>query len=394
MRVKNNIDNLGKTIVSDGIVDNIKTASITNRIGVTLSDEEKEKLIESANNIDYKKYNSGMSLIHNIYNNAFGIDINLKNDNNNYLKVSDIIKTNTSNDVEIINSNYKKLILNDFYETWEASRKVTADDRYYVWGTAQQEVGDQNLKPIVKGNLNVGDIILVNNDNKETAYIFLNDKIVGANELINETKNEDKKYDVEDDMTKFLADLASKDGVIILSPALCTDITKTELEITYSTTEMTNNNVIVTIKSNEKLLNISGWTISDDQKELCKEYSQNVNEKVTVKDLAGNETEKNIIITNIDKNAPTLNVSYSTSEITNENVIVTITSNEEIEEVEGWNLSSDKKILTKEYSNNRIESVMVKDLFGNEVIANISITNIIGNNYIIFLEMANMEPKF
>ena len=75
-------------------------------------------------------------------------------------------------------------------------------------------------------------------------------------------------------------------------------------------------------------------------------------------------------------------------------MIVTITSNEEIEEVEGWNLSSDKKILTKEYSNNRIESVMVKDLFGNEVIANISITNIIGNNYIIFLEMANMEPKF
>ena len=75
-------------------------------------------------------------------------------------------------------------------------------------------------------------------------------------------------------------------------------------------------------------------------------------------------------------------------------MIVTITSNEEIEEVEGWNLKKKKKILTKEYSNNRIESVMVKDLFGNEVIANISITNIIGNNYIIFLEMANMEPKF
>ena len=139
---------------------------------------------------------------------------------------------------------------------------------------------------------------------------------------------------------------------------------------------------------------MEGWNLSSDKKILTKEYSNNKEEIVTVKDKVGNETKIEVKITNIDKNAPTLNVSYSTSEITNENVIVTITSNEEIEEVEGWNLSSDKKILTKEYSNNRIESIMVKDLFGNEVIANISITNIIGNNYIIFLEMANMEPKF
>ena len=97
---------------------------------------------------------------------------------------------------------------------------------------------------------------------------------------------------------------------------------------------------------------------------------------VYVKDNVGNETITRSEAFNFDNTAPVLNVTYSTKNPTNENVTVTITSNEEIQEIEGWTLSSDKKVLTKEYDENTKETITVKDLAGNETQANIEITNI------------------
>ena len=147
-------------------------------------------------------------------------------------------------------------------------------------------------------------------------------------------------------------------------------------KIEYSTKELTNKNVIVTITANEEVQNIEGWNLSNDKKTLTKEYTENAKETITIKDIAGNEAQANIEISNIDKTAPSVNVSYSTKDLTKENVIVTITSSEELQNIEGWNLSSDKKILTKEYTANTKETITVKDMVGNEIQVNIEITNI------------------
>ena len=77
-----------------------------------------------------------------------------------------------------------------------------------------------------------------------------------------------------------------------------------------------------------------------------------------------------------DEVSPILTVNYSTKNPTRENVKVTITSNEEIQGVEGWTLSSDKKTLTKEYSANAKETITIKDLVGNETQVIIEINNI------------------
>ena len=146
--------------------------------------------------------------------------------------------------------------------------------------------------------------------------------------------------------------------------------------IEYSTKNPTKENVIVTITSNEEIQEVEGWMLSSDKKVLTKEYSKNIKEAITIKDLAGNETEANIEINNIDKVAPNVKVEYSTKNPTNKNVKVTITANEEIQSIEGWTLSSDKKTLTKEYSENTKETIVVKDIAGNEVSTNIEITNI------------------
>jgi len=116
--------------------------------------------------------------------------------------------------------------------------------------------------------------------------------------------------------------------------------------------------------------------LSSDKKTLTKEYSANIKETITIKDLAGNEAQANIEINNIDKTGPSVKVEYSTKNPTKENVKVTITSNEEIQSVTGWTLSSDKKTLTKEYTENTIETITIKDLAGNETQVNIEITNI------------------
>ena len=162
----------------------------------------------------------------------------------------------------------------------------------------------------------------------------------------------------------------SKEGPFVF------DNTGAKVEIVYSSKNPTNKNVTVTINADEQIQEITGWTLSSDKKVLTKEYSANANENITIKDLVGNETQVNIEINNIDKTVPIVNVGYSTKEITKDNVTVTITSNEEVQELEGWTLSSDKKSLTKEYTENTTETITIKDLAGNETQVDIEITNI------------------
>ena len=98
--------------------------------------------------------------------------------------------------------------------------------------------------------------------------------------------------------------------------------------INYSTTTATNQNVKVTIKANEELQGITGWTKSSNGKELTKEYTSNTvveGENITVKDLAGNESTVNVKILNIDKEQPSLEIN---SEITSTTIKVEVTASD------------------------------------------------------------------
>lgn len=94
---------------------------------------------------------------------------------------------------------------------------------------------------------------------------------------------------------------------------------------------------------------------------------------LTVIDKAFNIT---VINFTLDMTAPTVNVAYSEEELTNQDVTVTITSDEEIQAVEGWTLSEDKKVLTQTFTENTNGTVRVKDLVGNYVDTTYEITNI------------------
>ena len=170
------------------------------------------------------------------------------------------------------------------------------------------------------------------------------------------------------------------------------DNTAPNVDIEYNT-KLPAKSVLVTITSNEEIQEIEGWKLSEDKKVLTKEYSENTTETITVKDLVGNETQATIEINNIDKTGPNVNVGYSTKNPTRENVTVTITANEEIQAVQGWTLSSDKKTLTKEYTENTTETITIKDLAGNETQVNIEISNIDKNLPEITIGDINQDGK-
>ena len=109
---------------------------------------------------------------------------------------------------------------------------------------------------------------------------------------------------------------------------------------------------------------------------MTKTYTRNITENITIKDLAGNTATVNVKITNIDKTAPTAQVSYSTTELTNQDVVVTIKANEKIQKVDGWTLSIDKLSMTKTYTSNTTENVTIKDLAGNTTTVTINVANI------------------
>ena len=126
------------------------------------------------------------------------------------------------------------------------------------------------------------------------------------------------------------------------------------------------------------------WVELSDESNICTlevTFSENGNYYVYFKDENGNSSYILIEITTIaDATAPTAEVSYSTTEITNESVTVTITASEEIQSVSGWTLSSDSLTLTKTYTENTTEIVTIYDLAGNSTEVTVTITNISTDN--------------
>lgn len=164
------------------------------------------------------------------------------------------------------------------------------------------------------------------------------------------------------------------------------------VDIEYSNTSLTKDNVIVTITGNRELKELEGWTLSSDKMSIQKTYTENAKETITITSVNDETVEQEILIENIDKTPPSVQVKYSTTEPTTENVIVNIVSDEELQELEGWIISDDGKTLTKEYSENITETIVVYDLASNSTEVNISINNISKEVFECTVEYSKTEP--
>ena len=77
------------------------------------------------------------------------------------------------------------------------------------------------------------------------------------------------------------------------------DKTNPKVEITYSTTSQTIEPVTVTIKANEKIQGVEGWTLSQDETTLTKVFDENDTQTITIRDIAGNTITESVVVANI-----------------------------------------------------------------------------------------------
>lgn len=160
------------------------------------------------------------------------------------------------------------------------------------------------------------------------------------------------------------------------------NIDKTPAEVTavYSTTDPTNKDVTVILDADEYIEVIEGdgnWVRNSDT-QLQKTFSDNTDYVVKVADKAGNVTKVAVKIENIDKVAPEVEVVYSTTEPTNEDVIVTLTADEYINVLERgslWERIEDTQI-ERAYDENTDAVVRVSDAAGNVTDVSVKIENI------------------
>ena len=178
------------------------------------------------------------------------------------------------------------------------------------------------------------------------------------------------------------------------------DKTLPTVNITPSTTNWTKDNVTLTISAN----NAQGSSGLDDKPyswdgtnwgtSTTKEVTANGTYKAYVKNKAGTIVEKSITISNIDKTAPTVNVTSNTSNWTKGNVTLTIkaTDNEGgsglNDKPYSWDGTNWGTSTTKEVTANGTYTAYVKDKAGN--VANKSITV---NNIDKTLPTVNITPS-
>ena len=136
--------------------------------------------------------------------------------------------------------------------------------------------------------------------------------------------------------------------------------------IDYNIKEKTNQNVIATISFNR-----ANVTITNNSGSNTYTFTQNDEFTFEYMDEYGFTGQALATVNWIDKDAPQYTISKQQD---GNKVIVTITMNEEVEKPSGWgwNLSEDKKVLTKTFNAGDQETITVSDLAGNEI--QISIT--------------------
>ena len=234
---------------------------------------------------------------------------------------------------------------------------------------------------------------LVNGDVPELSVSYSNSSPTNQDVTVTITSSDDELYDVEGwnlsedkkTLTKVYSENKQEDVIVTsrigIKATVNVNVSNIDKEFSIksiipSDTSITNQDVTVTITADEEIQEVEGWTLSEDKKALTKVYSSNGTEEVSVTDLAGNSETVNIEVSNIDKDAPNVKVNYNSIEIINEDVIVTITADEEIQEVDGWKLLKDKKTLAKVFTKNDAEEITVYDLAGNSAIINVEVPNI------------------
>ena len=183
------------------------------------------------------------------------------------------------------------------------------------------------------------------------------------------TVDTDRKIITVSDLGSKIAWVKIKDGIAQDSQVVISEPLKGTIK--YSTKEPTKDSVDATVSFNR-----TSVTVTNNDGKNTYTFTENGEFTFEFEDDYGFTGTAMAKVDWIDKEAPTATITSDKTEITKEDVTVTVTANEECKPVEGWTLSEDKKILTKIYSDNTNEKITLEDKLGNQRIIDLIITNI------------------
>lgn len=154
------------------------------------------------------------------------------------------------------------------------------------------------------------------------------------------------------------------DGNINLVDISITEIKEPKIEIEKKYNE-DNNTVTVNIISDIKLKNTKPtWQLSDDEKIYTKIFDDNKNYSTPIISINNKIIQVSIIIEEIDKNPPIIDLDYKYNE--DDTVTVFIKSNKKLANTKPtWQLSDDKYTYIKSFYNDNDSITPVQDLYGN-----------------------------
>ena len=174
-----------------------------------------------------------------------------------------------------------------------------------------------------------------------------------------------------------LTEITLENGLTVIQSHLCQDTNIKSIEVPETVTNIN----FEAFKNCKELTKI---TILDNVKSIDKDAFANHNEDLTIYCYEGSVAAKYAIDNNIKyvylKRASveelTATVTYNPTTSTTEKVTATIKTNKPVNKVDGWNLSEDGKTLTKEYSENKTETVNLVDEDGLKKSVEVKISNI------------------
>ena len=229
VKVKDDKELLGKTILSTGYVENIATSKIETLIGNKLTNKDKEMLSTS-----YEKLKNNNQIerefINQLYLDAFNLDIGLVGLDNLDIISYDMNILNGGNETlsvkstKVNDTKVKKYIYNNFYGLRIGRRDYGEEnivDAFSQWNIyATNEMNDR-VRTLTEDMLNEGDIVLVYTGETDTtdknlvnkSYIYLNNK------LIRKKSSTDFEELYGDGLTAFLRNIVG-DNYIILRPSI------------------------------------------------------------------------------------------------------------------------------------------------------------------------------
>ena len=176
----------------------------------------------------------------------------------------------------------------------------------------------------------------------------------------------DENFTLKVPNDSYKAEDFGKEGQVTLIPAKVSDTEVPEVKVTYSNkngSQVTKEDVTVTLTANEDIQDIEGWT-RVDSKTLQKVHSENGKFNVTVKDLAGNETKVKYEVKRIDKVAPVIE-GVKDGEVTNKDVEFTV-KEQSISKIIIDEKEYNEKNAPKKVSGEGKHTIKVVDKAGNE----------------------------